>query len=402
MPDAFDFQIGVATGDITPPLGVRLAGYGSRKTGADSLGHPLRAEALACSGADGRGWILVTSDTVGYLDDLVARVRAAIGEATGLAPEQIMISATHTHSGPAAMRTYGSDRSEAERQYCEQLERTLADVAADAWNAREPGRFEVAWTEAPQLAHNRRVVGDDGRCTNEWEDHEGRHVGQWDPAVMLVGVRRPGGRLAALLVNFGCHPVVLGPRSMAISSDYVGYLKDKLESDRIAPTVLFALAGAGNVNPRTCIQVGSRHPIRMGEQLAEIVCEAVDHLRPLGDGGAAVARRSWRFVSRRAWREGYHRTQGAEIETEIQALRAGDLALVGLPGELFTEYAAMIRAASPVPQTVIVSIANDSVGYLPIDAALSQGGHEVNHRAGDDLEQPLVETAAAALRDVAG
>ena len=181
------FQIGIATVDITPPVGVSLSGYGSRK-GKPSTGqaHALRAEAMVCQGDGCKAWALVTSDTIGYPRELVMRVRDQIAAQTDLRPEQILISATHTHSGPGAMRTYSKKATQQEDAYRQELEAKLAQVVVDASKALRPGTFEVAWTEAPNLAHNRRVVHDDGTAENDWLDEDGKHTGYFDPAVMLV------------------------------------------------------------------------------------------------------------------------------------------------------------------------------------------------------------------------
>lgn len=74
MGDSDPLLIGVDSVDITPPLGVDLAGNGSRHGGADEVGHCLRAEAMVCRKGDA-AWVLVTSDVTGYPRDLVARVR---------------------------------------------------------------------------------------------------------------------------------------------------------------------------------------------------------------------------------------------------------------------------------------------------------------------------------------
>jgi hypothetical protein len=362
-------QIGLASIDITPPLGVRLAGYGSRKTGATGVGHRLRAEALVCKG-DGGAWALLTSDTVGYPRDFVLRVRQgaaaliagpakkgaagkrgpkAAGKAAvaGLAPEAILVSATHTHSGPASMRTYSETVEPVDHQYKEELEKRLAQVIADAWKAAKPGSFEAAWTEAPLLGSNRRIQKPDGQWVNEWQDFEGKHPGYFDPSVLLVAVRRPGGRRDALLVNYGCHPVVLGPSSMRISADYVGYMKDYLEAHGAAGTAMFALAGGGNINPRACIMVGAEHPRRMGEKLGQLVLEAAAKLYPVPAGPVRSASAAWTFPSKRDWPKAAGRQKGDPITTEVQALRAGDLCFLAIPGELLSEYTAWFREASP-------------------------------------------------------
>ena len=161
-----ELLIGVAATDITPPLGVALAGYGTNRGRADELGHPLRAEALAChQGA--RGWVLVTADAIGFPCDLVARVRPKIDMATGLPEDAIVLSATHTHSAPSGVRTYHADLEEVDHQYRADLEERLVGLVEEAWGRAEPGAFEVARAEAPDLGHNRRLVGEDGQARNE-------------------------------------------------------------------------------------------------------------------------------------------------------------------------------------------------------------------------------------------
>ena len=391
-----ELLIGISTIDITPPLGVDLAGYGPRKGVADSVGHPLRAEALVCRrGAS--AWALVTSDVIGYPRDMVERVRARIGVATDLTPEAVALSATHTHSGPSAMRTYRAELGEIDHAYREELEDKLVQVVARTAAAAEPGTFEVAWTAAPDLAHNRRLIDADNICRNEWEDSDGQHPGYYDPAVMLVAVRRPDGRCAALLVNYGCHPVTLGPQSLAISADYVGYLKGDLEENGAAETALFALAGAGNINPRVCIHVGAEYPQTMGRHLGEIIRTAVPQLRPIASGPVVSFRQPWSFIARHDGPANTGRTKGNPVDIELLALRAGDLALITVPGELFSQYAAGFRQASPFPATAVISLANDSVGYLVTDETLAQGGLEAMRASGEGIEEPLLEHARLAL-----
>ncbi len=353
-------------------------------------------------GADGAAWALLTSDLIGFPQEMVQRIRAMAAEKTGLPGECIAISATHTHSGPSALQVYSNELNEIDHAYRRELEPKLARVIADAFDAAAPGSFEVAMTEAGELASNRRVVDADGSATNDWQDPEGKHDGYFDPSVMLIGVRRPDGRLAALMVNYGVHPVTLGPRSLAISADYPGYMKDHIEAACDGAVAMFALAGAGNINPRVCIEVGAQHPKAMGEALGAIVVAAAASLAPVADGPVACSLHPWKMISRRQWPDSSPRTQDKEITSEVMALRAGDLAWVTLPGELFSQYVGMIRQGSPLPHTAVISIANDSTGYLPLDEALSQGGHEITHRAADAMEEPLMAHAKAALTEVAG
>jgi len=395
-----DLQIGVATVDITPPTGVTLVGYRPRVSTA--LGHPLRAEALVCRG-DGGAWALITSDVIGYPRDYVQQVRRRITDKTGLPGDAILISGTHTHSGPSTLTFGGEDMAQIDRDYLHELQGRLVDVVAEANANAAPGSFEVAWTEAPALGSNRRVQQKDGTWGNEWQDPDGNHPGYFDPAVMLVGVRRPDDTLGALLVNYGCHPVVLGPSSLDISADYAGYMKDALESRGEARTAMFALAGGANINPRTCIMVGAEHPQRVGDKLADIVAATVQHLKPVGAGPVAAHLEPWSIIRGHDAYKGKDRPrskEGDEIKTEIMALRAGDLGFISLPGELFSEFNKMLRDASPMPQTVVVSLAGDYVGYLPTDEGLEQGAYEARMAPAEGIEDMIMEHARRAFAAV--
>jgi neutral ceramidase len=88
---------------------------------------------------------------------------------------------------------------------------------------------------------------------------------------------------------------------------------------------------------------------------------------------------------------------GDEVQTEIMVLRAGDLGFVSMPGELFSEFNTMLRDASPMPQTVVVSLANDYVGYLPTDVGQEQGAYETRMAPAEGIEGMIMEHAARAF-----
>ena len=95
-------EVGVATIDITPPVGVHLNGYhsGPRLGPSTSLGHPLRAEAMVVRGSDGACWALLSADIIVYPRDMVLRVRDHIAAHTELKAEAVLMAACHPHSAP--------------------------------------------------------------------------------------------------------------------------------------------------------------------------------------------------------------------------------------------------------------------------------------------------------------
>ena len=393
-------KLGVATVDITPPVGVLLMGYKPRQS--ESVGHLLRAEALACEGKD-EGWILVCADLVGFSSPLATVVREEIGSRTGLPTEAVMLTGTHTHSGPHVTDALWREQSELESTYFRTLRDKLVKVAERAWECRSPGILTHTTTAAPGLASNRRVHLADGTWSNEWSDPDGRHQGYYDPAVELIGVQRDDATIEALLVNYGCHAVCFGAKSRAISGDYVSYLKDNLESEGKVGTVLFTASGHGNIDPRICVQ-GDVKPVRdMGNELAEIISDALPSLAPLNANGVATSFEPWTFtttwnLSGRMLIYFPHAANGATVNTGVSALTAGNLALLGLPGEAVSEYRQKLRQISPFTHTIMVSLANDFLGYLPTDEILEQGAYEAGLCPLNPLEESLTGKAKAALK----
>ncbi|MHB9009918.1 MAG: neutral/alkaline non-lysosomal ceramidase N-terminal domain-containing protein, partial [Limisphaerales bacterium] len=95
---AGEFRVGVATTDITPPLGIPMAGYYHAR-GADGVLDPLFSKALVIE-ADGQRAAFVTLDLIGVTRSITDQARAEIAKTTGIPGDHVMISATHAHTGP--------------------------------------------------------------------------------------------------------------------------------------------------------------------------------------------------------------------------------------------------------------------------------------------------------------
>ncbi len=394
---------GVATSDITPPLGVMLMGYEPRP--ATSVGYPLRAEALACSNAGGDGWIMVSADVCAFNSRLTRLVSEDVAATTGLPPEAVVLAATHTHSGPHVTDALWCERSPLESSYFATLREKLAAVAITAWQQRAPGELLYGRTTAPELGFNRRIKLPDGNWSNKWTTPEAGHQGYFDPTVELIGVRRPDGALAALLVNFGCHPVVLGSSSSAISGDYVGYLKQVLERDGGVETALFTVSGHANVDPQRCVQAEESVARELGERLAEIVVAALPELQVVAGHEVAAVRESWEFdttwqVSGRVGIYFPHAGHGKPVATTLSGWRVGELAFLGLPGETVSEYRQQFEALSPFKRTIMVSLVNDFIGYLATDAILTEGAYEAMMTPLNPLEEELKRRGKGVLQQL--
>jgi len=398
---------------VTPPIGTYLAGYGARFGPAEGVHDDLYARCLVLDDSSGAA-VILAADVLQLPAEFVEAVRAHVVRRTGVPRERILVCATHTHSGPDIQGGYtpgGADRS-----LVAVWQRALAGCAEAAWRGRVDADVELGLGTVDGIGVNRRHP-------------DGQPV---DPMVGVVSVRARDGTWACVLVNYACHPVVLGSDNVCISADYPGYALRAIEAVAGPGTMAMFTNGAqGDVNTGHSADLsGIGAPIpgrtfaraeRLGHRLAGEVVKVLAGpaiglsgpvraaVRGLGlpfravrapdDAAAALAAASRevdRLVAagaapadvtaarvRRFHAEvdlGVTRRQAAlaapGVTAELQALRIGDLALVGVPGEFFVELGLEVKARSPFPHTLVVGLANGSVGYLPTREACELGGYE--------------------------
>jgi hypothetical protein len=402
--------VGTASRTINPPEGSLLIGFPPRRpnTGV-ALDVCSRVAVFGETGQDAPAAALVVLDVIGVSAELVGRMRERAAAAVpGLTPEAIMIAATHTHSGPRIIGFgKGTEEDEEATRQCQQtaIERT-AGALASAWASRHKVTARVGRAEA-RLGHNRRVVDASGRGSNEWLDPDAIHTGYFNPAIRFVVFEdAESGAVRAVISSYGCHPVVAGPGNTKVTADYPGYVVRALESATGAEIAIHATGTAGNVNPRECLFPDPDAAEPMGKAIADEILAALPYAKPVAASPIRVAQTPLELLltpeaaERRAERamEG---PKGLYAATEVQALRLGEMAFVSAPGELFTEIGTAMENVSPFGNTIVVSCANDIMGYLCTDAALREGGLEPSRAVSPQIEAPLVAAAKQALTDVA-
>lgn len=398
-------QAGVSCVDITPPLGTRMRGYFEERT-ATTVHDPLYARSFVLEG-DGGAVAVAICDVIALDRQYLDQTRARVADATGLQPEQVLIACTHTHTGPET----GEDA------YTQWLWGRIADGLRVAWQAREPA--EVGWGSATEdrLVFNRRYRMADGSVqTNPGIGNPEvvAPAGPVDPEVGALILRRPGGQTLGLLANYALHYVGIPDDFEAFSADYFGYFSALVQRLR-GQTFVAALSNgaSGDINNLDVLGGASprndryQHTERAGGlvaaaafwawneaqftreaplagALAELTLAprpaatdadlalATDIEERLAAGGPVLmgersfARRVRHFADQ----------PPAARETLVQALRIGDLALVGVPGEFFVELGLEIKRRSPFRQTMVIELANDCVGYIPTCRAFTEGAYE--------------------------
>jgi neutral ceramidase len=398
---------GVSCLDITPPLGTKMRGYFEERT-ASTVHDPLQVRSFAFEN-DGAGVAVAVCDLIGgdrrYLDQTKAR----ISETTGLPPEQVLICCTHTHTGPQT----GDDA------YTEWLWQRLADGVRIAWQAREPAQVGWARTTEERLVFNRRYRMKDGSVqTNPGVGNPEvvAPAGPTDPEVGVLALQRATGQPLGLLANYALHYIGIPDDFTALSADYYGFFATLVQRLRGASFVAALSNGASgdinNVNVIGATRARNDHyqhceraaaliaahalwawneaefsaELPLAGALAEITLSPrppateadLAQAQEIEDRLAAgqkvlMGERSFQRRVRR-----FEAEPPVARQTLVQALRVGDLALVGAPGELFVELGLEIKRRSPFAQTMVLELANDSIGYIPTARAFDEGAYEPN------------------------
>ncbi len=438
-----ELKVGVAEADFTPPPGLPLMGHIRDDYAARGTHDPLRARALVLANDAGARVALLTLD-ICMLNRAQARMmREHIAAHSRLRPEHILVAATHTHGGPAAISLYQTPAaSEAD---VELFLKKAAEAAIKAEKGLQPAALKAGYASEPSLSFNRRLRCRDGKTHMNWEELAPGFVvnclGPIDPEVTVLTVE-DGNVPAAGLVNFGLHPAILDYENWLYSADYIGYLDEALRKIvREDFTTLFFNGCCGNVNhihhadpasPRrgypTAQRVGyvlaaavakalrSRvpvegHTIRASRELVELerfkipdslYAEAKRFLatgqqdKPAGTDGLDFKQSAPLWVRMREEQQKVDRI-------EVMALRIGSVGIVALPGEVFCESGLAIKQASPAEHTIVIELANDAVGYLPTREAYNQGGYEVTPGAtayAPGSAEKLVESATRQLKEL--
>lgn len=409
-------SVGVARADVTPPVGIRSAGFAGRGP-LTRLHDPLYATALVF--ADGGSKIaLVTCDLLGLDADTVAEVRSRAAERTGIPREAITIACTHTHYGPDPYRDQDDPIVVAYRY---NLIHVLAGVIQEAATDVRPALLGVGWGMS-YIGINRREKRPDGQVVLGQNPE-----GPIDRAVGVLRIDLADGAPLACVVNFQTHPVSQGGKVDHISADYPGKMREVVEQ-LTGATCLFVQGASGNIN--AAIMEPSYEPARtlgtrlgcevgrvwetvtpqpaagLGVTCAELCMPRIRYGSPeaaqalIGELGDEIARLTSEGTreGRLRWAERLlERAQVAleswetnvppePVVSEVQAWHVGAVALVTAPGEIFSQIGVAVKERSPYAHTFFASCTNDSIGYVPIPEAYADGGYEVTRASQVDPE----------------
>ncbi len=446
------FRAGAAVVDVSPPKLPAIRNGGFLEAIWSRTDDPLHARCLVM--ADGRETIaLAVVDSCMLPTDVCDAIKERVTEATGIARNRILISATHTHSAPSAMnQCLGTRRDE---DYTAFLVPRVAEGIAAAHAKLTPAKAGWASIDAPEFTHCRRWIyrsdklrGDPfGERSVRAMMHPGYEnpdttgpAGPVDPELFVFSVVSAKDESPiAVLANFSMHYFGSGA---GFSADYFGEMAERLEtalgggevvgivsqgtsgdlhwmdysrpkrSDLDRTTYAEglaerALAARKTIEHRAGLDLAMAETrLRLGRRVPSE--ERLAWARPIDEG-----RRSRPEAERRPKNQPEVYAEQAlwiaenpESEVVLQALRIGDLALTALPNEVYGITGLQLKAQSPLDATFHLELANGAEGYIPPPEQHALGGYTTwpARTAGLEVEaEPkIVETLLGLLEQVSG
>jgi hypothetical protein len=397
---------GCAKVNITPPLGIPLIGsYGKP---SDDVLDELYAKAMVLN--DGNNTIAIVSADLLYtpLEEITNPAREIIKEKLGIPEQNVLICATHTHSGPEVFTRAKVPRegrlpaSQIDQSYLATLIKKIASSVLIAHKKMAAVRIGAAKGQIPEILYNRRPKSADGVVKMAFtlppgvtatkkinvcpdgdvkvtftlpDEQEKLDFGPIDPEVRVLRVEDVDGRIVACLVNFGCHPVCIYPHlSTAISADYPAYVAQVVEQAE-GGMCLFALGLAGNTVP---VQRGVGPRQQIGKALGGEALRRLQFVTTADDISLKAIKKEIAFPTKKAPAQDGTVDDAARdhVTTEIQVLKLGDIYILGLPGEILVEVGLEIKKRAGLENLLVVSLSNDTVGYVCHSRAYEEGGYE--------------------------
>jgi hypothetical protein len=423
-----DLHVGTGAANLEADDSMVIAG-GIGPGKATGQEGQLRAVAVVIKKAELAPVAIVACDVLFVPGDLVDRALARIEKSTGIAAQQVLVNATHTHHAPSvtAVHGYGPDETFV-RRLEDAIVRSVEE--AHAHLGGPPCEFVFKLGEESTVGANSRVLLSDNTIwwTGPMNDPL-RHTGPFDPQLPVLAFRGPGDKLQAVIYDHSTHTI--GTRQPGVRSpSFYGLAAQELES-QLGCTVAFLEGASGSTHNITGVPVDEA--VR---RMKRAVLDALAAAEPRRVTKLVSIKRPFAFkvrtfdesvedekVSRycrkripagadgviqvfRDMRKKLAPEQGKPRETVIQAIAIGDVAIVGVPAEYFTIFGVDIKKRSPFRNTVVAELANDWVGYLPNLEAHQLGGYQtwmgLHSYAEPGTGERMADAAVDLLGELAG
>lgn len=398
-------KVGVGREIITPKVGTYLFGYEPRE--AKRVNDDLRATAVVFE-QDGVKSLLINVEVLYFETETANAVKALIEKEVGIKHSNIILAATHTHSGPCLSGN---------KKDCEYLETVFTPGCLNATKkavATLQNAIMGIGTSRCDIAVNRREILENGSVAlgqNPW--------GPYNPIMTCVAFKNEADEPILNMICYGMHSTA-SACNYEITRDWSGIMLDRLEFETGA-TSIFLCGAEGDIGPRLingrttgivkktqdrhsglqyAMELGGRATYSAMEAYSnvkeynecdmQVICDTIrlPYAKPitLEEAKAEFAKYPedgdhWDFIFRNHYKSiinGYENNYFPEnLELQQTIIKIGNLAIVPFPFEVFSEIELRLQKYSPVPYTITLSNADGYYAYLPTQSQFINGGYEV-------------------------
>ncbi|MFB3786359.1 MAG: neutral/alkaline non-lysosomal ceramidase N-terminal domain-containing protein [bacterium] len=395
----YAWKAGAAKVVITPAFDMWMSGYASRNKPSEGKVQDLYAKALALEDAAGRRAVILTTDLIGLPGVLSERAAKKVTEDTGIPRAALMLTSSHTHSGPVlrgnleTMYALSKEEWAKVTQYTAELEQKLVQVIEEAVRKLEPARISRGVGTAG-FAINRRQYNLEGINIGL------NPIGPVDHDVPVLKVTDSQGRLKAILFGYACHNTTLD--FYQFCGDYAGYAQEYVEKENPEAVAMFYI-GCGadaNPNPRRELDHAKAHGRELGQAVVKVLSQAMQEVTgPLRTAqeviGLPLSPPPSRgqieeqlkdpdvYIQRRAQSLLKQLDEQGKLPDRypyiIQVWSFGpDFIFTALAGEVVVDYALRLKHELGQDKVWVAGYANDVFAYIPSLRVLREGGYEAN------------------------
>ena len=448
------FKVGFASVNVTPPLGIGVSGYYVPRFAKGVLDE-LEVQALVLTKGD-KKIAMISVPTCGVDESLVEEYSAKIEVATGISRDQVFLSATHTHTGGLLVPTeaFAADE-EVIHSYAKFVGERISDAVTMALADAKEARMGYIFGYAPErVAYIRRYKMKDGSTmtcppiNNPEIDHP---IGTLDQRVNLLRFDREGAPSIAL-VNYGLHADTINGE--LLSPDWPGWMSKTLDKALDGVKCIFfngaeGDVGSTNVSPRpgdmNDTEISFDNEMKspgmarfIGRAIAGTILQVWDKVAYVPVDDIDIIKKKIPVAANLPAPEDLPRAheykelhdagrddlipfEAMELTTVVaEALRMcrlengpenfmlpltgvkiGSVALLGIPGEPFTDIGVGIKEAEGWDLILPTSLTNGDDGYFPMQSAYDEGGYEARtspYRAG--VAETIIREGKAILDEL--
>ena len=395
------WQVGVAKAVITPKKPIWMAGYAARKKPSQGIIHDLWAKALILAPSKDTSSVLVTLDICGLDSNLSNQIKDALQQQYGIKRDRIVLSFSHTHTGPVVgdclgvMYDMNEEQAKVVADYTEFLFKTILDLVGEAFEQIKPA--SVAWgISRANFAVNRsenlekQVTFKRDRLNLD---------GPVDHDVPVLSIKSDQGKLIAVVYSYACHCTTL-MKNDRLSGDYPGFANIVLEKEYPGAVAMFVAGCAADQNPipRGSIDLAQKYGQELAQAVISVTVGGMELLKPnlnsayyeidlafsklptleqirkdTQSTNVYVARRAKRLLEQ-------IKNQGSLAETypyPIQLWQLGDkLNWIFMAGETAVEYSLRLKLNLGSSHTWVASYCNDLCSYIPTKDTIMRHGYE--------------------------